>query len=362
MTQKLILVVYFGLLIAFSNGTNTFYAKFDKTTPKPKPTNFVIPRMNTGHPFNFPKLFSRDPPETALCPAKLPIVCSYNNAFICVEHDKTVFNSLNNVDATQTINLSNSNYQFTCGLARQKTDLTLEEFEKNGILHQFIMETMIVKLEDIEGDPIAICRVSNSNQVQYFQYNDDDAACKYMAKFKSKKFHINNKPYFLSCHKKTNERTAKEVIESAEDFFKLKALEKWFKKYKYHLGLTLLFCIIVVTVSLCCCTITNDDTDNEDPNNHYPVSSDFVLEVMTTDSSLITIRSNDLIPSSTCTTESSTVEENTQSNSVEPEADTQSQKESFDLEENIQPQSNSVDIKENTQSKTKSVILENTQS
>lgn len=236
MTQKLILMVYFGLLIAFSNGTNIFNTKFDKDTQKP--TNLIIPRKNTGDPFKFPK-HRPDPPGTALCPAKLPIFCSNYNSktFLCVEHDKAVFNGLNTDDDRQTVTFSQKDgytslfiddEELLCRSAPNKTNLTIEDFKavnNIGILGQ-LERNMIEKLKDIEGDPIAVCEVSNSEQVRYFRYDEDDKAYKYMVKFTTKKFHINGTLYSLSCYQGTTDRTAKEVLEqSVKDRLKLEAGE-----------------------------------------------------------------------------------------------------------------------------------------
>jgi hypothetical protein len=217
---------------------------------------------------------------------------------------------------------------------------------------------MIEKLEWIDGDPIVVCQVSNSDQVRYFRYNRDDDAYKYMVKFTNKKFHVNDTLYSLSCYQSTTDRTAKQVLEqSVKDRLKLEAGENGYEKYKYHLGLTLLVCIIVVTLSLCCCTTNNDIPDNEYPNNQYPASSDLVLDVLDTDESLSTVEEN---------TQSNSVEleENaeSQSNSAEPDADTQSQTKSVELNENIQPQSNSVELTEDTQSQSDALETENTHS
>jgi hypothetical protein len=281
-----------------------------------------------------------------------------------------VFNGLNKDDDRQTVTFSQKDgstilfedrEQLLCRLAPNKTNLTIEDFKAFdgiGILGQLVEKWMTEKLEFINGDPFAVCQVSNSDQVRYFSYKKDDDAYKYMVKFTNKKFHVNDTLYSLSCHQKTTHRTAKQVLEqSVKDRLKLEAGENGYEKYKYHLGLTLLVRIIVVTLSLCCCTTNNDIPDNEYPNNQYPASSDLVLDVLDTDESLSTVEEN---------TQSNSVEleENaeSQSNSAEPDADTQSQTKSVELNENIQPQSNSVELKEDTQPQTTSLVLEDAQS
>jgi len=289
--------------------------------------------------------------------------------------------------------------ELTCRLAQQTTDLTIEDFEiQRTILHQLSTKVRF-ELEAIKDDVIAICVVSiaNSNQVEYFKYNDiGQNIVEYMKQLKNKKFHINNIPYFLSCYEKTNDHTAKENLEqSVKDSLKfetcaywqneipevckngwkinhqekmtksmkyaiedtccvsIEAGEKWYETYKYHLGFTLLLCIIffvTVTFSFCCCTTNDHDITgnvNNDPENHYPDSSDLVLDVLETNSSFSTVSSTESLQSSIHTITNSTVEEITQSNSIEPKEDSQSQSKSIELE--------------NTQSQTKSIEPEDAQ-
>jgi hypothetical protein len=184
MVQKVMLMIYLGFLVAFCNCTHTFKAKPNTNNSDLKCSNVVSARKgDTNKPFRFHQANQNTTPEKVLCPAQLPIYCYTIYTFLCVEYDTAVFDGLNKTDDTQIVTFSANDVgiysyyhekELTCRLAQQTTDLTMEDFEiQRTILHQLSTKVRF-ELEAIKDDVIAICVVSiaNSNQVEYFKYND----------------------------------------------------------------------------------------------------------------------------------------------------------------------------------------------